>query len=330
VASIPIQPVELLRPERRRRRLRRPGRPSLGRSALARTEAKWGLLFLSPWLFGFVAFTFLPMIASLAFSLTNISLTQAQPLRFVGLDNFARMLNDPQTWESLAVTFRFAAFNLPIAIVIPFVVALVLNSRYLRGVGIFRTLFFLPYVIPFVSGVLAWQGMLNLETGWVNEFLRMIGVEHPPNWLQDRALIYPSLAFIGLWGIGAGVIVNLAGLKGIPSELYDAARIDGAGWWAVLRNVTLPMMSPVIFYSLILGIVDVLQYFLVPLVLYNGTGEPGGSTLFFNLVIYKQAFNFQNFSYGATLAWLLFGITLAVTLVVFRTSRRWVYYAGER
>ena len=116
---------------------------------------------------------------------------------------------------------------------------------------------------------------------------------------------------------------------GIPPGRLTPPR-HGAGWWAVLRNVTLPMMSPVIFYSLILGIVDVLQYFLVPLVLYNGTGEPGGSTLFFNLVIYKQAFNFQNFSYGATLAWLLFGITLAITLLVFRTSRRWVYYAGER
>jgi multiple sugar transport system permease protein len=240
------------------------------------------------------------------------------------------MLADHATWDSLAVTFRFAAFNLPIAIVIPFVVALVLNSPYLRGVAIFRTLFFLPYVIPFVSGVLAWQGMLNLETGWVNELLRLFGVENPPNWLQDQTLIYPSLAFIGLWGIGAGVIVNLAGLRGIPTELYDAARIDGAGWWATLRNVTLPMMSPVIFYSLILGIVDVLQYFLVPLVLYNGTGEPGGSTLFFNLLLYKQAFNFQNYAYGATLAWLLFAITLAITLVVFRTSRRWVYYAGER
>jgi multiple sugar transport system permease protein len=329
VASIPIAPLDLAAPTRGRR-LRRPGRPSLGRSALARTEARWGLIFIAPWLVGFFAFTFLPMIASLIFSVTNISLTQDEPLRFVGLDNVARMLGDTQTWESLAVTFKFAAFNLPIAIVIPFAVALVLNSRYLRGVGIFRTLFFLPYVIPFVSGVLAWQGMLNLETGWVNLFLKAIGVQNPPNWLQDTTLIYPTLAFIGLWGIGAGVIVNLAGLKGIPSELYDAARIDGAGWWAVLRNVTLPMMSPVIFDSLILGIVDVLQYFLVPLVLYNGTGEPGGSTLFFNLVIYKQAFNFQNFSYGAALAWLLFAITLAITLVVFKTSRRWVYYAGER
>ena len=124
----------------------------------------------------------------------------------------------------------------------------------------------------------------------------MLGVDNPPNWLQDTTLIYPSLAFIGLWGIGAAVIVNLAGLKGIPTELYDAARIDGAGFWSTLRHVTLPMMSPVIFYSLILGIVDVLQYFLVPLVLYNGTGEPGGSTLFFNLLLYKQAFNFQHYA----------------------------------
>ena len=328
MAAIPLQPLESIDRRAGGRRFFR--RPSLGRSALARHEAKWGLIFLSPWIFGFLAFTLLPILASLAFSLTNLSLEQSQPLRFVGLDNFARMLGDHTTWDSLGVTLRFAAFNLPIAIVVPFAVALVLNSRYLRGTGIFRTLFFLPYVIPFVSGVLAWQGMLNLETGWVNEFLRLIGVQNPPNWLQDTSLIYPSLAFIGLWGIGAGVIVNLAGLRGIPTELYDAARIDGAGWWATLRNVTLPMMSPVIFYSLILGIVDVLQYFLVPLVLYNGTGEPGGSTLFFNLVLYKQAFNFQNYAYGATLAWLLFGITLAITLIVFRTSRRWVYYAGER
>jgi ABC-type sugar transport system permease subunit len=328
VAAIPLRQLDQTGARGRARRFFR--RPSLGRSALARHEAKWGLIFLAPWIFGLFAFTLLPMVASLIFSLTNLSLEQAQPLRFVGLDNFTRMFADHTTWDSLGVTFRFAAFNLPIAIIIPFVVALVLNSKYLRGVAIFRTLFFLPYVIPFVSGVLAWQGMLNLETGWVNEFLRLLGVQNPPNWLQDQTLIYPSLAFIGLWGIGAGVIVNLAGLRGIPTELYDAARIDGAGWWATLRNVTVPMMSPVIFYSLILGIVDVLQYFLVPLVLYNGTGEPGGSTLFFNLLLYKQAFNFQNYAYGATLAWLLFGITLAITLIVFRTSRRWVYYAGER
>src|SRR5258706_1736590 len=239
------------------------------------------------------------------------------------------MFADRAVWDSLSVTLRFAAFNLPIAIVIPFVVALILNSRYLIGVSLFRTLFFMPYVIPFVSGVLAWQGMLNLETGWVNVVLRFLGVQTPPDWLGDTATIYPSLAFIGLWGIGAGVIVNLAGLRAVPTELYDAAHIDGAGFWSSLRHVTLPLMSPVIFYSLILGIVDVLQYFLVPLVLYNGSGEPGGQTLVFNLLLYKHAFAFPNFSYAATLAWLLFLITLAVTLFVFRTARYWVYYGGD-
>ncbi len=181
-----------------------------------------------------------------------------------------------------------------------------------------------------MSGVLIWQGMLNLETGWVNGALRFLGVENPPNWLNDSAVIYPALVMIGIWGIGAGIIVNLAGLRGIPTELYDAAKIDGAGFWGSLRHVTLPMMSPVIFYTLVLAIVDVLQYFLVPLVINNGTGEPGGTTFFFNLYLYKNFFTYQNMAYGATLAWLLFVVTLVVSLLVFRTSRRWVYYAGER
>jgi len=323
VAAIPIQPV---RPARNRW----PRRLSLGQSPLARREARWGLLFIGPWILGFLAFTLFPIAASLVFVFSNLSLSTEQPLQFVGLSNIQAMLGDRNVWDSLAVTFRFAAFNLPIAVVIPFVVALILNSKYLIGSGFFRTFFFMPYVIPFVSGVLAWQGMLNLETGWVNVILRAVGVDNPPDWLGDPATIYPSLAFIGLWGIGAGVIVNLAGLRAVPTELYDAAHIDGAGFWSSLRHVTLPLMSPVIFYSLVLSIVDVLQYFLVPLVLYNGSGEPGGSTLFFNLVLYKHAFAYQNFSYAATLAWLLFLITLGVTLVVFRTARYWVYYGGER
>lgn len=305
-------------------------RPTLGLAPLARREARWGLLFLSPWIVGFLAFTLIPMIVSLVFTFTNVNLDQEAPLQFVGLKNYAQLFADQQTWDSLAVTIRFALFNLPIAITLPFILAVVMNSPLLRGASLFRIGWFLPYVIPFVSGVFAWQGMLNLETGWVNILLKLIGVSNPPNWLQDTTWIYPSLAFIGIWSIGAALIVNLAGLKGIPTELYDAARIDGAGWLAQLRHVTLPMMSPVIFYSLILGVVDVLQYFLVPLVLNNGTGEPDGTTNFFNLYLYHNFFSFQRMSYGATMAWLLFAITLVVTLVLFRTSRRWVFYAGER
>jgi len=297
---------------------------------LARREALWGYLFIAPWIIGFFLFTLAPMIASLAFTFSNIALDQQEPLGFVGLRNWQTLLGDGQAWESLRVTFQFALFQLPFILVMPFLLAIGLNSRNLRGPGAFRVLFFLPYVIPFVSGVLIWQGMLNLETGWVNSALRFVGIQNPPNWLNDSQVIYPALVMIGIWGIGAGIIVNLAGLRGIPSELYDAARIDGAGWWASMRHVTLPMMSPIIFYTLILAVVDVLQYFLVPLVINNGTGEPGGTTAFFNLYLYKNFFTYQNMAYGATLAWLLFIVTLVVTLVLFRTSRRWVYYAAER
>jgi multiple sugar transport system permease protein len=135
---------------------------------------------------------------------------------------------------------------------------------------------------------------------------------------------------MGIWGIGAGIVVNLAGLRGIPTELYEAARIEGAGAFATLRNVTIPMMSPILFYTLILGVIEVLQYFLVPLVLKNGTGEPGGTTLFFNLNLYLTFFSYQQLSYGATMAWLLFGIALLVTAILFRVSRRYVFYAGDR
>jgi multiple sugar transport system permease protein len=297
---------------------------------LARREALWGLLFISPWIIGFLLFIALPMIATFVFTFTNINLAQAEPLRFVGLDNYVAMINDAQTWQSLGNTLIFASLAIPVAVITPFLVALFLSSPRLRGAGVFRVLWFLPYVVPFVAGVIIWQSMLNADSGWLNQFLEAIGISNPPDWLNDPTWIYPGLVLIGIWGIGGGIIVYLAGLRGVPTELYDAARIDGAGFWAQLRHVTLPMLSPVVFYTLILSVVDLLQYFLVPLVLNQGTGEPGGKTNFLNLYIYKNFFTYQDMSYGATLAWFLFGITLVITLVLFGTARRWVYYAGER
>jgi multiple sugar transport system permease protein len=323
---VTINPVGLVATARRGRfgLLRRPRL-----SPLARREARWGLLFTLPWIIGFLCFTFLPMVATLALTFVNFTLAQEEPLAFIGLDNYTRLLNDKQVWASLAVTIRFAIIWLPVSIVVPFAIALLLNSRFLIGPSLFRVLFFLPYVVPFVAGVLIWQLMLG-DQGWINQFLMVFGVSDPPSWLFDADWVYPALTFAGIWGIGAGVIINLAGLKGIPTEYYDAAKIDGAGTLGQLRHVTIPMMSPVILYSLVLGVVGVMQYFLVPLVLYNGTGEPGGSTLFYNLYLYKNFFTFQQMSYGATLAWLLFGVTLLITLLIFWSSRRWVYYAGQR
>jgi ABC-type sugar transport system permease subunit len=302
-------------------------RPRL--SPLARREARQGYLFISPWIAGFLIFTALPMLATLVFTFLNLTLAQEEPIRFVGLDNYARLLGDSRVWDSLFNTFKFAAIWLPVSIVVPFVLALGLNSRYLLGSSVMRTLFFMPYVVPFVAGVLVWNAILGGE-GWLNGALRFIGWSNPPNWLFDTGFIYPGLVLIGIWGVGAGIIINMAGLRGIPTELYEAARIDGAGWFGQLRNVTIPMMSPILFYTLILGVIEVLQYFLVPLVLKNGTGEPGGTTLFYNLNLYQTFFTFQELSYGATMAWLLFGIALVVTLLLFRLSRRYVYYAGER
>jgi ABC-type sugar transport system permease subunit len=298
------------------------------RLSLERREALWGYLFISPWIAGFLLLTLAPMVATLVFTFTNINLSQDEPLRFVGLANYEHLVRDPRTWDALLVTFKFAAIALPIGLALPFAIALLLNSRSLRGSRYFQALFFMPFVIPFVAALFAWGGMLNAEAGWINGVLRFVGIEGP-NWLNDPATIYPALVLIGLWGIGSAIIINIAGLQNVPGELYDAARVDGAGWWGQLRHVTLPLMSPVIFYSITLGTVGVLQYFLVPLVLNSGDGRPGGTTFFFNVFLYKTFFTFQDMSAGATLAWLLFVVILTLTLLLFWSARYWVYYAGE-
>ena len=302
-------------------------RPRL--TPLARREARHGLLFISPWIIGFLLFTLFPMIATFAFTFLNVTLAQDEPLQFVGLDNYVQLFNDERVWDSLFVTLKFAALWLPVSVLVPFLVALGLNSRFVLGSHLFRALFFLPFVVPFVAGVLVWQQTLS-DDGWFNEVLKLVGWQDPPSWLFDATWIYPAMVIMGIWGIGAGIVINLAGLRGIPTELYEAARIDGAGSWAQVRNVTIPLMSPILFYTLILGVIEVLQYFLVPLVLKNGTGEPAGATMFYNLNLYLTFFNYQQMSYGATMAWFLFAIALLATLILFRLSRRYVYYAGER
>lgn len=305
-----------------------PPPPADGGSSLGRREALWGLAFIAPWIVGFLLLTLAPMVATLAFTFTNVHLIQDRPLRFVGLDNYAQLLGDARTWDALTATLRFAAISLPVGLILPFAIALLLNSRSLRGSRYFQALFFMPFIIPFVAAVLAWGGMLNPEAGWINAVLGLVGIDGP-NWLNDPAWVYQALVLIGLWGIGSAIIINLAGLQNVPSELYDAARVDGAGWWGQLRHVTLPLLSPVIFYSIVLGTVGVLQYFLVPLVLNGGSGRPADTTYFFNVHLYKTFFTFQDMSFGATLAWFLFLIILAVTLLLFWSARYWVYYAGE-
>jgi multiple sugar transport system permease protein len=295
---------------------------------LARREATWGYIFISPFLLGFFAFTFIPTVAALIMSFTNFKLGTGA-FQFIGLQNYQQMFNDPQIWDSLVVTLKYGVIALPVAILFPLILAVLLNTKQLYGKNVFRTLFYFPYIVPFVAAIFVWAALLNPETGWINESLRAIGVANPPNWVNDTTWVYPALVILGIWGVGNAMLIFLASLQGVPTEMYDAAKIDGAGWWATMFNVTLPLISPVIFYNLTLAIVGLFQYFTVPLVLNQGTGAPGGATMFYNLYLYKQFFTYQNMAYGATMAWFLFAIILAVTLLMFGTQKYWVYYTAD-
>lgn len=308
-------------------------------SAIGKREMKWGLIFLSPWLLGFVAFTFLPLIASLIFSFLDIRITDGilTSPDFIGLDNYETMFSDSQIWEtgsatlgSLWITVRFGIIALPVGIIVPLALAVLVNSPHLRGKGFFRSMFYMPYIIPFVAAIFLWGGMLNPETGWINRTLIWMGLprESVPGWANDVDWVYPAYVILGLWGIGNAFLIFLAGLQGVPTELYDAAKVDGANGWQQFWKITFPMISPVVFYNVTLSIVGLFQYFLVPLVVNNGTGRPGGATNFYNLYLYKTFFTFQRMGYGSAMAWLLFGIILLVTLVLFGTAKYWVFYAG--
>ncbi len=297
----------------------------------AKRELRWGLFFISPWLIGFLAFTLIPMVATLIFTFINLRITDGvlNPVTFVGLENYKTMIDDSQTWSSLWITIKFGLMALPVGIFLPLLLALLMNNPHVKGQNFFRSMFYMPYIIPFVAAVYIWGGMLNAETGWINQALRALGVANPPGWTNDTFWVYPAYILMGIWGIGNAMLIMLAGLQGVPTELYDAAKVDGAGVWATFWNVTFPMISPVVFYNLVLSVVGLFQYFLVPLVVNAGSGRPGGATLFYNVILYKTFFTYQNMSYGATLAWLLFVVIMIVTFFLFYTARYWVYYAGD-
>ena len=297
--------------------------------SLEKQRQIWGWIFLSPWIIGFFLFTALPMVASLAFSFTDFDLNAVDEISYVGLRNYERLFTDPNVDNALWATAKFATIALPLAIGLPVLLASLLNSRYLIGKSLFRTLFYMPYMVPLVSATYIWGGVLNTETGWINRFLEeIIGIPNGPNWVYSRLWIYPALNIIGLWGIGNAMLFTLAALQGVPTELYEAARVDGAGPLRQFRHITLPMISPIIFYNLILSVIGLFRYFEIPFILKEGSGDPGGATMFFNIHLYKTAFTFKEMGYGATLAWMLFVMAMGATVLIFATARYWVYYAA--
>jgi multiple sugar transport system permease protein len=294
---------------------------------MGRRESMWGLLFLSPWLIGFVLFFAGPMLASLAASFTDLVLVRPDEVHFIGLDNWSRMVSDPLVLKSLVVTGNFLLISVPIALALPLVMALLLNSRRLPAKPVFRALFFLPVLIPGVATTVIWQGVLNLHTGWIDMGLDSLNLP-APDWLNDPQWVIPALSLIGTWSVGNYMVIMLAGLQGVPSDLYDAAKVDGANAWYRFFNISVPMISPVIFYCLVLAVIAAFQYFLTAYVIYQNTAGPNNSALFYMMNLYKEAFAYYHMGYASALAWGLFVVGLVVTIGLFASARRWVYYAG--
>jgi len=290
-------------------------------------DAVVGYLYILPWIIGFLAFTLGPMITSLVLSFYNYSVIGTP--RWAGLDNYTRALSgkDPLFWHSWGRTWIYAILFVPLGLGISLALASMLNQK-LKGTTIFRTLFFLPTLVPVVASALLWRWLLQPDVGLVNYALWTIHIVGP-KWFSDVNLALPALVMISLWASvgGSRMIIFLAGLQGVPDELYDAAKVDGANWWHRFRNVTLPMITPTIFFNMILGVIGALQVFSISFVATEG--GPAYSTWFYMLQLYDSAFRNFLMGYASALAWLFFIVVLVLTSVQFKLSGGWVYYAGE-
>jgi multiple sugar transport system permease protein len=296
-----------------------------GQTRQGARKAIWGLIFVGPWLIGLLAFVAGPILASLYLSFTTYDILS--PPQWVGLANYHRaFFEDPLMWPSLERTFYFAIAVVPLGLIGSLILAILLNQG-LRGTNIFRTAFFLPSLTPGVALSVLWLWLLHPKLGPVNQVLRSLGLGEYP-WLSDGTTVIPSIILITLATSigGSSMLIYLAGLQGVPRELEEAAIVDGAGMWTKFRHVTLPMITPTLFFNLIQGVIGALQVFTVSFVATNG--GPNYGSWFIALHIYNQAFSYLRLGYGATLAWLLLLLVLALTLLNLAFSRKWVFYRG--
>ena len=294
-------------------------RPRLTRRRLK--QMLEGYLFISPWILGFIFFTGGTVVASLGLSFLNWKLIR--PPRFVGLANYITMFTeDPLFWKSLQVTLTYVIIAVPLQIVFALFLAILLNQK-VRIIALFRTIFYLPSVVSGVAVSVIWLWLYQPELGLLNNLLSQVGITGPA-WLVSERWALPALIGMSLWTVGGPMIIFLAALQDVPEHLYEAAALDGAGEWAKFRHVTLPMLSPVVFFNLILGMIAAFQLFAQPYVMTRG--GPLNATMFYALYLYLNAFEFLKMGYAAALAWIMFIIIMAFTFLQFRLARRWVHY----
>lgn len=284
-----------------------------------------GLLFTMPWIIGMLAFTLYPIVASIYYSFTQYDVVSSP--HFIGLENFRVLLfEDKQYHKAIANTAFYAFLAIPLGMLVSFSVALLLNMK-VRGMATFRTMFYLPSILPEIAAALLWMWILNTQYGLLNQTLKQVGIK-PIGWLTNPQWTKPSLILISLWAMGSSLVIFLAALQDIPQHLYEAADIDGATPWQKTRNITIPMITPTIFFNLVLGIIAATQYFTTSFVIL-GAG-PLESTRFYMYHLYQNAFRYFRMGYASAMAMILFLFVLVVTIILFRSSGRWVYYERGR
>jgi multiple sugar transport system permease protein len=285
----------------------------------------FGFIFALPWIVGLLLFHAYPLIMSAYYSLTSYSILE--PGEFVGLKNFTTLFQDRVFWISIYNTMYYTLIFVPLSIVVGVVLALFLNLK-IRGQGFYRTLFFIPSLVPPVATTIIWLWLLNPQFGLVNYWLDKIGISGPP-WIGSEAWSKPSLILMSLWGTGQAVVIYLAGLQDIPQDYYDAAQVDGANGWQRTKTITLPLLTPVIFFNLIIGTIGALQNFVLPFTLTNGQGTPANSMMFYVMYLYTSGFGYLKMGYASAMAWILFLIVVILTALIFFSQKRWVHYQGK-
>jgi multiple sugar transport system permease protein len=299
-------------------------------TAEQRRTLLWALLFLSPWIIGFLVFTLGPMLWSLVLSFTNYDPVTGRA-DFIGLDNYERMLRDRRVGISLLNTLYFTVLYVPLSMGLGLLLASMLNRVGGRAAGFFRTVFYLPNITPAVAVGTLFLLILANPDGILNQFLRVFAIQGP-SWLNDPAWVKNGIVIMTLWTIGGTVIIYFAALRNVPLELYEAARMDGAGGWSQFRHVTLPMISGALFFTLIINTVHALQLFDAVYAIFFGQRVGGPSqdaALFYVIWVFRQAFEFFKMGYASALSWVLFVVVGMITAIQFRLSRRFVYYEGE-
>nr|WP_036580617.1 sugar ABC transporter permease [Paenibacillus darwinianus] len=287
-------------------------------------ERKWGILFALPAMLGFIIFVVGPMIASLIFSMTDWSI--GSDMKFTGLENYRAMAaDDPLFSKSLFVTLYYTIGSVPLGIMAAFLIAMLLNQK-VKGLAIFRTVYYLPVLVPSIANSMLWLWLFNPDFGLFNSMLRNVGLPGS-QWIYSETAAIPSLILMSTWGVGNAAVIFLAGLQGVPGHLYEAVEVDGGGALRKFWHVTLPSMTPTIFFNVVMGMIGTLQVFDQAYVMTNG--GPNNATLFYIFYLYRKAFSEAQMGYAAALAWVLFLIIMALTALVFRSSRFWVYYEGE-